>query len=212
MKSNNQMVWTLAITAALAVWLTGCGGSKPESKKATPSGTAPSATGHSDEHAEGKHADGKHADGEHADGKHAGGKHAGHHGAGHGSAADMTAAVAKLDSFADAIHELGELREEIEHLIQDDKLSDVHPPAQHVSLIGKRLFELARKSGVPEEHWKDINTQSRDLANLFDEVDEAADAGKKPETEAAVAKMFKLIDSLKAFAPPAEKGEPEEKK
>ena len=206
MKSNIQIVGTLAFTAALAVWLSGCGGSKPESKKATPAGTAPSAAGHSDEHAEGKHADGKHGDG-----KHAGGEH-GHHGAGHGSAADMTAAVAKLDSFADAIHELGELREKIEHLIQDDKLSDVHPPAQHVSLIGKRLFELARKSGVAEEHWKDINTQSRDLANLFDEVDEAADAGKKPETEAAVAKMFKLIDSLKAFAPPAEKGEPEEKK
>ena len=206
MKSNIQIVWTLAITAALAVWLTGCGGSQPESKKATPSGTAPSAAGHSDEHAEGKHAEGKHADGKHASGEH------GHHGAGHGSAADMSAAVAKLDSFADAIHELGELREEIEHLIQDDKLSDVHPPAQHVSLIAKRLFELARKSGVPEEHFRDINTQSRDLANLFDEVDEAADAGKKPETEAAVAKMFKLIDSLKAFAPPAEKGEPEEKK
>ena len=201
MKSNMQMVWTLAITAALAVWLTGCGGSPPESKKATPSGTAPSTASHSDEHAGGEHPDGKHASGEH-----------GHHGGGHGSAADMTAAVAKLDSFADAIHELGELREEIEHLIQDDKLSDVHPPAQHVSLIAKRLFELARKSGVAEEHWRDINTQSRDLANLFEEVDEAADAGKKPETEAAVAKMFKVIDSLTAFAPPAEKGEHEEKK
>ena len=201
MKSNNQIVGTLAITAALAVWLPGCGGSKPVSKKSAPAGTAPSAAGHSDEHAEGKHAEGKHAGGEH-----------GHHGAGHGSAADMTAAAAKLDSFAEAIHKLGELREEIEHLMKDGKLSDVHPPAQSVSLIGKRLFELARKSGVAEEHWKEINTQSRDLANLFDEVDEAADAGKKPETEAALAKMFKLIDSLTAFAPPAEKGEHEEKK
>lgn len=166
MKSNMQMVWTLAITAALSVWLTGCGGSS-EQKPAAP----PPTSGHGDEHAGGEHAGEKHAGGEHAEG----------------------------------IHELDELREEIEHLIKDDKLSDVHPPAQHISLIAKRLFELARKSGVPEESWRDINTQSRELAGLFDEVDEAADAGKKPETEAAVGKMFKLIDSLTAFAPKTEK-------
>lgn len=199
MKSNRQMLWTLPITAALAVWLSGCGGGSSEPKQAA----APSASSHSDDHADGKHADGKHADGKHAEGEHA---HGGH------SAEEMKAAVAKLETYADGIHELGELQEEIEHLIKDDKLSAVHPPAEHISLIAKRLFELARKSGIAEEHWRDINTQSRELASLFDAVDEAADAGKKPETEAAVAKMFKLIDSLTAFAPKAEKGENEEKK
>ena len=154
---------------------------------------------------------GSHAEHAPADGHKA--EHADGHKEGHGaSAEEMQAEVAKLASFAEAIHELGEHREEIEHLMKDDKLDKVHPPAQHISLIAKRLFELARKSKVSEEHWKDINTQSRELANLFDEVDEAADAGKKPETEAAVAKMFKLIDSLTAFAPPAEKGEHDEKK
>jgi hypothetical protein len=196
MKSSVQMLWTLPITAALAVWLTGCGSGASEPK---PAGGPPT-SGHSGEHAEGKHADGKHAGGE-----------KGHHAGGH-SAEEMAAAVAKLDSYADAIHELGELREEIGHLIKDDKLSDVHPPAQHIALIAKRLFELARKGGVSEEHWRDINTQSRELAGFFDEVDKAADAGKKPETEAAVTKMFKLIDSLSALAPPTEKGENEEKK
>ena len=102
------------------------------------------------------------------------------------------------------MHEIDELREQIEHLIESGKLSDVHPPAQHISLIAKRLPELAKKSGIAEEHWKDINTQSRDLANLFDEIDEAADAGKKSETEAAFAKMVKLIDSLKMHAPKQE--------
>ena len=125
--------------------------------------------------------------------------HKENHKEGHGqSAEDIAAEVAKLDSFADAMHEIVEHQEEIEHLIEAGKLTEVHPPAQHISLIAKRLFELARKSEIPEEHWQEINTQSRALANLFDEIDEAADANKEPETKAAVAKMGKLIDSLKA--------------
>ena len=112
----------------------------------------------------------------------------------------------------DAMHDIEEHREEIEHLIEAGKLADVHPPAQHISLIAKRLPELAQKSGVPKEHWKDITTHSRDLANMFDEIDEAADAGKKPETEAAFAKMVELIDSLKAHAKhPAEDGDSKQK-
>ena len=35
---------------------------------------------------------------------------------------------------------------------------------------------------------------------MFDEIDDAADAEKKHETEAAFAKMVKLIDSLKVHA------------
>ena len=45
------------------------------------------------------------------------------------------------------------------------------------------------------------------MANCFDEIDEAADAGKKPETEAAFAKMVELIDGLRAHAKHDEKGE-----
>lgn len=190
-------MWTrltgMSFVAAMSLGLViGCSSEAP--KPVTP---AP------ESHAEHAPADGHKA--EHADGH--------KEGHGHGaSAEEMQAEVAKLASYAEAIHEIGEHREEIEHLIKDDKLDKVHPSAEHISLIAKRLFELARTSKVSEEHWKDINTQSRELANLFDEVDEAADAGKKPETEAAVAKMFKLIDSLTAFAPPADKGEQEEKK
>ena len=102
------------------------------------------------------------------------------------------------------MHEIDELREQIEHLIESGKLTDVHPPAQHIAIIAKRLPELAKKSGISQEQWKGINTQSRDLANMFDEIDEAADAGKKPETEAAFARIVKLIDSLKAHAKHAE--------
>ena len=42
-------------------------------------------------------------------------------------------------------------------------------------------------------------------SNLFDEIDEAADVNKKPETEAAFAKMIELIDGFNAHAKHDEK-------
>lgn len=119
-------------------------------------------------HMEGEHKEAGHHEGEHKEAGHAEGHEKGH---GHGSEADMKAAAEKLASYADAMHEIDELREQIEHLIEAGKLADVHPPAQHISLIAKRLPDLAKKSSIPQEHWKDINTQSRDLANMFDEIE-----------------------------------------
>jgi hypothetical protein len=58
--------------------------------------------------------------------------------------------VAKLASYAEAMREIDEHREEIEHLIERGKLGDVHPPAEHIAMIAKRLPELAQKSGVPQ--------------------------------------------------------------
>ena len=83
--------------------------------------------------------------------------------------------------------------------------------------VGRRFLALwtldSRLSTLDSrEHWKDINIQSRELANLFDEIDEAADANKKPETEAAFAKMIKLIDGLNAHAKHDEKHEHKEEK
>jgi hypothetical protein len=195
------------------VWLAGCGGgSSTPPKSTTPAGGTQAKPGTHDEHsAAGKHdehaghMEGEHKEAGHDDGEHKEAGHAEGHKEGHGhSEADAKAAVAKIASYAEAMHEIDEHREEIEHLIESGKLGEVHPPAQHIAMIAKRLPELAQKSGVPQEHWKDINTQSRDLANLFDEIDEAGDAGKKPETEAAFAKMVKLIDSLKTHAPKQE--------
>ena len=193
MKSKTQLFYTLSILAAVAVWLAGCSrGSSTPPKSTTPAGGTQSKSGTHDDHAAAKHDEPGHKEGGHAEG----------HKDGHGqSEADVKAAVAKLASYAEAMHEIDEHREEIEHLVEAGKLGEVHPPAQHIAMIAKRLPELAQKSGVPQEHLKEINTQSRDLANLFDEIDEAGDAGKKPETEAAFAKMVKLIDSLKTHAP-----------
>lgn len=220
MKSQTGILVTLALTVAVVTWLSGCGGgtSAPNPKPPTPSGSGlQTEQGAHEEHAAGKHDEAGHMEGEHKEAAHAEGEHHGAahkegahaekhaHAEGHGhSEAEMKARVEKLASYAEAMHEIDELREQIEHRIESGKLAEVHPPTELISRIAKRLPELASKSGIARENWKDINTQSRDLANLFDEIDEAADAGKKPETEAAFAKMVKLIDSLKAFAPKEE--------
>lgn len=221
MKVHTQVSSMLALVTALTVWLSGCGGdTKPSTpaKSPTTSGGVRTDTGKHDEHAghmEGEHKEAGHKEGGHEKGhahEKGHGDEKGHQHAGHGSEADMKAAAEKLASYDAAMHEIDALREQIEHLIERGNLTDVHPPAQHISIIAKRLPELAKKSNIPQENWKDINTQSRDLANLFDEIDEAADAGKKPETEAALAKMVKLIDGLKAFAPKHDKDERHEEK
>ena len=209
MKSQARVLCTLATILAVAVWLSGCGGDAKKSAptKAPPSGGVQTDAEKHDEHAghmEGEHKEAGHHESEHKEAAHKEG-HAEGHKEGHGhSAADMKAQVEKLASYADAMHEIEEHREQIEHLIEAGKLADVHAPAEVISMIAKRLPELAKKSGIPQEHWKNINTQSRDLANMFDEIDEAADAGKRSETEAAFARMVKLIDSLKAHAKHAE--------
>ena len=213
LKAKIQWFCTFTVLGAMAVWLLGCGGSSTPPKSTTPPGGTQAKPDTHDDHAAAKHDESGQKEGEHKETGHKEGGHAEGHKEGHGhSEADMKAAVAKLANYAEAMHEIDEHREEIEHLIEGGKLGDVHPPAQHIAMIAKRLPELAQKSGVPQEHWKEINTQSRDLANLFDEIDEAGDAGKKPETEAAFAKMVKLIDSLKTHAKHEEKGEHDENK
>ncbi|MBI3465873.1 MAG: hypothetical protein HY000_22885 [Planctomycetes bacterium] len=219
MKSQTRVLCTLATILAVAVWLSGCGGDTKKSAPTKPpaSGGAQSDAGKHDEHTghtEGAHKEAGHHEGDHKEAAHKEGghaekhEHAKGHAEGHGhSAEEMKAMIDKLASYADAMHEIDEHREHIEHLIEGGKLTDVHPPTEVISMIAERLPELAKKSGIPQEHWKDINLQSRDLANLFDEIDEAADAGKKPETETAFGKMVKLIDSLRAHV--TEKSEKE---
>ena len=59
----------------------------------------------------------------------------------------MKAAAAKLASYGDAMHEIEELREQIEHLIEGGKLADVHPHTPHTpQTAGHRLLDACRSS------------------------------------------------------------------
>ena len=199
MKFRIQVFCKLFVATAVIALLSGCGGSA-KSSKTHKSGEHKSGEHKSGEHKSGEHKSGEHKKGEHKEGGHSkkGHEHGGEQG--HG-AADIEERVKKLASYDEAMHAMGELREQVKHLIESGNLLKVHPPAQGITEIAKRLPELAKKSGIPTSQWRDINIQSRELANMFDEIDVVADAKKKPETEAVFAKMEKLIDGLKAFTP-----------
>ena len=170
----------------------GCSGGD-SSKPGKDKGAGAKATGEHDDghdHEEDGHAhEGEVAGHEHADGH--------SHG---GNTEEMKARVSGLDSYDAAMRHIEQLRGKISGLIEKNELGEVHPPAEEISLAARRLPELASKSDIPKDKWKEITTLSRDLANLFTEIDQAADAGKKKETEAAFAKMQELIDGLQAVA------------
>ena len=140
MGPRTKLFSSLTIAGALAVWLAGCGGDTNKGTSAKPTGGTQAIPDTHEEHGGGKHEEAGHKEGEHkeaghheAEHKEAAHKEGGHEkGHGHGSEADMKAAVEKLANYDAAMHEIGELREQIEHLIESGKLADVHSPAQHI--------------------------------------------------------------------------------
>ncbi len=100
------------------------------------------------------------------------------------------------DHYADAVKRCEELSRKIDGLIADGHLDDVHPVAADIQKIAERLPALA-KSDLPVEKLREVNLKSKELAGLFSEIDEAADAGKKEETLRIQTQMRNLISELK---------------
>ena len=183
----------LCAALVLSAAFLGCNGGDSSKPVGKDKGAGAKATGeHDDGH---EHEDDGHAH----EGEGAGHEHADGHSHG-GNTEEMKARVSGLESYDAAMQHIEQLRGKISDLIQKNELGKVHPPAEEISLTARRLPELASKSDIPKDKWKEITTLSRDLANLFSEIDQAADAGKKKETEAAFAKMQELIDGLQSVA------------
>ncbi len=182
---GSKFLLSVALLPAMSVvWFSGCNNQESPRNNAA---SEPSASSPADDH--GTH------NGEHADAR----EHADDHA--HGDHDAMQMRVDELASYGSAMQHIEQLRTEVANLIETNQLLDVHPAAEEISLVARRLPELASKSDIPRENWKAINTQSRELANLFGEIDAAADAKKKTETEVAFDRMGMLIDELKEFAP-----------
>ena len=114
------------------------------------------------------------------------------HGAGGGT-------VTVPDHYGEAVHKCEELSGKIGGLISSGKLSDVHAVAADITKIAEKLPELAQKDLKPEM-LKEVNIKAKELAGMFDAIDEAADAGKKEETVKLHEKMKALIADLKKHA------------
>ena len=120
-------------------------------------------------------------EGDHQDGQ-------GHHGGGE--------TVDVPEHYAAALEKCEELSKRIDDLISKGHLDDVHSVAAGIQKIAEKLPALAKKD-LPQERLRDVNIKSKELAGMFTEIDEAADAGKKQETIQVHDKMRGLIAELK---------------
>jgi len=103
-------------------------------------------------------------------------------------------------NYKDAVSKIESLKAEMGGLIDKGELAKVHPAAEKIRRVAEKLPELATRAGMQPAMVKEVNEAARALQGLFDEIDKAADAGKKDETKAALAKYDAPIARLKAHA------------
>ena len=190
MKSSIQWL-ALAVLAGVSVWwLSGCSGgtekakegdSKKADRKEGDTKKADHKEGEHKNHKEGEHKKDGHKEGEHHD-------------------KPLTEKDVKMpDSFKAGVARLEELHKKIDHQIEHGELAKVHRVAEEMALVAKKMKELAQKD-VPEDKQVEAGRLCNEVAGYFKPIDEAADAGKKGETEAIHKKLGAAIGKLKVLA------------
>lgn len=104
--------------------------------------------------------------------------------------------VAVPDRYKDAVAKCEDLSNRIGGLVQAGTLRDVPGAAGDIKKIAEKLPELAQKDLKPEMV-KEVNVTSKELASLFDEMDEAEHKGDKAAMQKAHDRMKALIVELK---------------
>ena len=100
-----------------------------------------------------------------------------------------------VSSYADGVQQIGVHSGEIGEMINSGKLANVHREAEAIQKIAQKLPELAKDR--PAAMLKEINLTSKALADLYGEIDQAADAGNKDKTVTVHLRMKELIETLK---------------
>ena len=161
----------LALLAATLIWvLSGCSGKTD---------TAPSSK--ADQHKEGSH-------------KESGPKEGGH------DEKPLTEKDVKMPaSFQAGVTRLEELHKKIGEEIDEGQLMRVHRLAEEMSLVAKKMKELAQKD-LPADKRVEAGRLCNEVAGTYQPIDEAADSGKKVETVALHKKMGEAIAKLKGLA------------
>ncbi len=95
-------------------------------------------------------------------------------------------------TYGEAVARIEEHVKTIQGLVDAGKLASVHLVAEKISAICEKLPGMAPKDGATE-----IASACKTMRSLFDEIDKAADAGKKPETVQALGKYRAQLEILK---------------
>ena len=98
-------------------------------------------------------------------------------------------------TYADAVAKIEQHLKEIEELIRSNGLEAVHAVAEKISQVCEKLGPLA-----PEDDRPEVEKTCKEIVALFEEIDEAADAGKKDETTQVYKKYVEKVASLKKHA------------
>jgi hypothetical protein len=112
---------------------------------------------------------------------------------------DYAALVARLEHLA------GDIRTKI----AAGTPTKAHRSLDELDLILKRAPEIAARS-VPKEHWKQVNLQSKALAEAHNELHEAIDEKRTPDYAAAAGRIQGALQALKGL--PRDAGAPPEAK
>lgn len=180
MKHWKHWIGLALLATASVAWLSGCGGTTSTPGKAKD--TSPKA---------GEHKDAGHKEGDH--------KEAGHKEGDHHDKALTEKDVKMPDTFKAGVARLEELHKAIEHQIEHGELAKVHRTAEEMALVANGTKKLAAKD-VAEDKQTEAGRLCNELAGYYKPIDEVADAGKKPETEAIHKKMGEAIAKLKGLA------------
>lgn len=95
-------------------------------------------------------------------------------------------------TYGDAVARIEEHVKTIQGLVDTGKLASVHLVAEKISAICEKLPGMAPKGAAAE-----IASTCKTMRSLFDEIDKAADAGKKPETVQVLGKYRTQLEILK---------------
>jgi hypothetical protein len=104
-----------------------------------------------------------------------------------GMPSDYAALVTRVEQLVTDIHTK----------IEAGTPSKAHRSLDELDIILKKAAEIASRS-VPREHWKDVNVQSKELAQAHDELHERIDANQMPDYTAVAERIHKAVESLKA--------------
>ena len=112
--------------------------------------------------------------------------------------AKLSGAVAKIKEFRNATEE------ETKGGIPENPYK-AHQALDQADLVLQWLPQIARDSGVPKEHWEEVNTTANDLRTLFEKVHQNIDDQKHPDFASVAQAIDQKIARLEEIAqlPPA---------
>ena len=106
-------------------------------------------------------------------------------------------------TYKEGVGEIEHRLHAISELMASKKLDKVHAEADVIQKVAKVIGQLALKegSGVPKDAVKEVNVAGKELAEKFDAIDKAGDAGDAAGTKKVYDDMVKLAATLAKYAP-----------